>query len=110
MFFRQSFLTEDSNTDVIILRARGRDAKGNPLSAEEIPLEGCQITPRSTADPVDHSDLVDSSAVLIRDAGFTFLPTDRIRVPAGKSMAGDWSIEGRPGDWPGAVEIALVRA
>ncbi|MCU1566541.1 MAG: ArV2 gp08, partial [Pseudarthrobacter sp.] len=75
----------------------------------EIPLSGCQITPRSTSEPQGRSDLVDSSAVLIRD-GFTFLHTDRIRVPAGKRMAGEWSIDGRPGEWPGSFEVALKRA
>jgi hypothetical protein len=109
MFFGKSFLPDEWNTDVVVLRAGGRDARGNPLPAQEIPLTGCQITPRSTSEPLGHSDLVDSSAVLIRDGGFTFLSTDRIRVPAGKRMAGDWSVDGSPGEWPQGVEVGLVR-
>lgn len=108
-FFRESFLPDEWNTDVIVLRAGGRDSRGNPRPAQEIPVTGCQITPRSTSEPQGRTDLVDSSAVLIRD-GFTFLSTDRIRVPAGQRMAGEWSIEGRPGEWPGSSEVALRRA
>ncbi|GAA3405051.1 hypothetical protein [Pseudarthrobacter polychromogenes] len=108
-FFRSSFLPDEWTVDVIVVRAGGRDSRGNPIAGQEIPLSDCQITPRSTSEPVDRSDLVDSSAVLIRD-GFTFLHTDRIRVPAGQLMAGEWSIEGRPGEWPGSSEVALKRA
>lgn len=108
-FFRESFLPDSWNTEVIVVRAGGRDARGNPQPAQEIPLTECQITPRSTAEPQGRADLVDSSAVLIRD-GFTFLHTDRVRVPAGQRMAGEWSIDGRPGEWPGSSEVALKRA
>jgi len=108
-FFRESFLPDEWNVDVIVIRAGGRDSRGNPLPGQEIPVTGCQITPRSTSEPQGRTDLVDSSAVLIRD-GFTFLSTDRIRVPAGQLMAGEWSVDGRPGEWPGSSEVALKRA
>lgn len=97
-------------TDVIVLRGGGRDAKGNPLPVSEIPVTGCLIAPRATADPVDRSDVIDGKAVLYRDPGFTFQSTDRIRVPRGARMAGDWSVEGRPGEWPYGSEVGLVRA
>lgn len=97
-------------TDVTVLRGGGRDSKGNPLPVVELLATDCIIVPRSTSDPVDRSDVVDGKAVLYRDPGFTFLPTDRVRVPTGGLMAGDWSIDGRPGEWPFGVEVGLVRA
>lgn len=97
-------------TDVTVLRGGGRDAKGNPLPVTELHVTACLIGPRATSDPVDRSDLVDSKAVLYRAPGFTFLSTDRIRVPHGKRMAGEWSVEGRPGEWPFGSEVGLVRA
>lgn len=96
-------------TDVVVVRSGGRDAKGNPLPTQEIPVAGCLIGLRSTADPVDRSDLVTSTAVLYHE-GFVFLSTDRIRVPVGARMAGEWSVDGRPGEWPHGVEVGLVRA
>ncbi|SDK79253.1 hypothetical protein SAMN04487913_103198 [Arthrobacter sp. ok362] len=78
-------------------------------------MTNCIIGQRSTADPLDHSDVASSTAVLYRDHDpddltFRFLPADRIRVPAGKRMAGTWSVDGRPGDWPLGWEVALVVA
>ena len=97
-------------TYVTVLRGGGRDAKGNPLPPTEIMVTGCLVAPRATADPVDRADVVNSTAVLYRDPGFTFLPDDRIRVPAGARMAGMWSVDGRVGDWPHGVEVGLVRS
>lgn len=94
--------------DVTVLRGGGRDAKGNPLPVMEIPVKDCLIGARATADPLDRADVSSSTAVLYRDPGFTFLPSDRIRVPEGARMAGTWSVDGRPGEWPGGWEIALV--
>lgn len=98
--------------DVIVLRSGGRDAKGNPLSPEEITVTDCIVGARATSDPVDRADMVDGKAVLYRDPDpdFTFLSTDRVRVPAGARMAGDWSVDGRPGEWPLGVEVGLVGA
>ncbi|MDN4644926.1 hypothetical protein [Arthrobacter sp. PsM3] len=97
-------------TSVTVLRGGGRDAKGNPLPTTEITVTGCLIAPRATAEPVYRADVVSSTAVLYRDPGFTFLPDDRIRVPAGARMAGTWSVDGRVGDWPHGVEVGLVLA
>jgi hypothetical protein len=97
-------------TSVTVLRGGGKDAKGNPLPTQEIELTKCLVAPRATADPVDRSDVVASTAVLYRGPGFTFLPADRIRVPLGSRMAGMWSVDGRPGEWPYGSEVGLVRA
>jgi hypothetical protein len=96
--------------DVIVLRGGGRDAKGNPLPVVELPVTKCLIGPRATAEPVDRSEVTDGKAVLYRGPGFTFYSTDRIRIPAGALMAGDWSVEGRPAEWPYGSEVGLVRA
>jgi hypothetical protein len=97
-------------TDVTVLRGGGRDAKGNPLPTVELTVTGCVIAPRATADPVDRADIVDSKAVLYRGPGFTFYSTDRIRIATGKRMAGEWSVDGRPSEWPFGSEVGLVRA
>jgi hypothetical protein len=94
--------------DVVVLRGGGRDAKGNPLPGQEIAVMDCILAPRATAEATDRADVVSSTAVLYRDPGFTFLPADRIRVPAGQRMAGTWSVDGRPGEWPHGWEIGLV--
>ena len=95
---------------VTVVRSGGRDAKGNPTPSFEVTLPDCLIAPRATADPVDRSDVVDGKAVLYRGPGFRFLSTDRIRVPVGALMAGEWSVDGQPGEWPYGVEVGLVRA
>lgn len=97
-------------TSVTVLRGGGKDAKGNPLPVTEIVVSGCLLAPRATADPLDRSDVVSSTAVLYRDPGFTFMPNDRIRVPVGSRMTGLWSVDGRPGEWPHGSEVGLVAA
>lgn len=96
---------------VTVLRGGGRDNKGNPLPVDEISLDECLIGPRATSEPNDFSDLVDSTAVLYRtvDDGFQFQHTDRIRVPDGARMAGEWSVDGLPSEWPMGVEVGLKR-
>lgn len=96
--------------DVTVLRSGGRDAKGNPLPVQEIVVTDCLVGSRATADPVDRSAVTDGKAILYRDPGFTFLPSDQIRIPDGARMAGLWSVDGRPGDWPQGVEVGLVKA
>lgn len=97
-------------TVVTVIRSDGRDAKGNPLPVVEIDVLDCAVGPRGSDDPVDRSDVSASTASLYRDPGFTFLSTDRIRVPAGARMAGEWSIDGRPDEWPLGWHVRLVRA
>lgn len=96
-------------TDVTVLRGGGRDDKSNPLPVEEIPVTKCLVGPRSTAEPNDFSEIVDSTAVLYRtvDDGFRFLPSDRVVVPDGARMAGEWSVDGRPSEWHMGVEVGL---
>ena len=98
-------------TDVTVLRGGGRDVKGNPQPVTEIPVEGCLIGPRATTEPTEFSDIVDSTAVLYRSAydGFSFLPTDRVVVPVGSRMSGEWSVDGVPSEWPMGVEVGLKR-
>lgn len=96
-------------TEAVVLRGGGKDPKGNPLPASEIPVtQRCAYAPRTTADPVDHSEVVDSTAVLYCDPGFSFLAKDRIRIPAGSRGAGEWMVDGRPKEWPLGWEIGLV--
>lgn len=106
------FLPRSWKTDVVILRGGGRDPKGNPLPVVEIPATGCLVGARSSAEPVDRSEVTDGKAVLYREFekdDIVFLHSDRVRVPAGSRMAGDWSVDGRPGEWPFGWEVGLVR-
>ncbi|MDQ0102350.1 hypothetical protein J2T10_001996 [Paenarthrobacter nicotinovorans] len=98
--------------DVVVLRGGGRDPKGNPLPATEVAVNDCIVGPRATREPADRSDIVSSTAVLYRDPdeSFSFLPKDRVRVPTGALMAGEWSVDGLPGEWPLGVEVGLVRS
>lgn len=97
-------------TDVMVLRGGERDSKGNPRPVSELPVLGCLVAARASTEPLDRSNGTDGKAVLLDDSGFRFLHTDRIRVPVGHLMAGEWSVDGRPGEWPKGTELALVRA
>lgn len=95
-------------TDVVVLRGGGRDAKGNPLPEVQIPRPGVLMGARSTVEPLERSDVTDNKAVLYDgDTAFTYLSTDRVRVPAGSRMAGEWSVDGRPSEWPYGSEVGL---
>lgn len=96
-------------TSVTVLRAGGRDPKGNPLPAVEIPLADCLIGPRSTGEPVPGSSLTASDMSLYRDPdpAFTFQPADRIIVPEGALNAGEWSVDGRSKEFPLGVETPV---
>lgn len=109
MFSPLNFLPKSWKTDALIIRNGGRDNKGNPKPDTEIPITGFLIAPRATSDPVDQSDVV-AATVVGYHASFGFQSTDRIRIPAGKRMAGDWSIDGLPKEWPHGSELPLKRA
>lgn len=96
-------------TSVTVLRDGGRDPKGNPLPATEIPLDRCLIGPRSTGESVAGSSLTSSDMSIYRDLDptFRFQPADRIRVPAGALNAGEWSVDGRPKEFPLGVEVPV---
>lgn len=97
-------------TDVVVLRGGGRDAKGNPQPAVEIPVTDCLVAPRLAEEVIDRSAAVRNTAALYRKPGFIFHPSDQIRVPDGARMAGLWSVDGRPNEWPHGVEVELVMA
>lgn len=102
-------LPESWFTDVTVLRSGGRDPKGNPMPDTEIPVAHCLVAPRSTSDPVDRSDVVETREVLYHK-DFVFFVSDKIRVPKGARMAGLWAVDGRPAEWPFGVEVGLVRS
>lgn len=105
-----ALLPADWRTDVVRERQGGKDARGNPAPAARETITGCLVAPRGTMDPVDRSDVVDSNAVLYRnDPDPVFRNGDVVVVPAGR-MAGRWLVDGRPGEWPGGLEVGLVRA
>lgn len=98
-------------TDVVVVRSGGRDTRGNPLPAQEIPRKRVLVGQRGTNDPVsDLSDATEDTAVMYdADTTFRYQPTDRIRVPDTSRMSGEWSVKGLPGEWPLGTEIQLER-
>lgn len=94
-------------TDATVIRG-GRDPYGNPLPAEEIPLEGVLAAPRSTAEPLDRTDLTEAMGVLYLDHGqFEFEPTDRIEFPDTAMLRGTWAVDGEMSRWPMGDEVPL---
>lgn len=96
-------------TDITVLRGGGRDEWNNITPAVEIPVKDCIIGGSSSNEDTPRSELVDSTANLYCNPGFTFLSTDRIRVPDGALMAGEYSVEGVPHEWQHGVHVALRR-
>lgn len=96
-------------TSVTVLRAGGRDPKGNPLPAVEIPLADCLIGPRTTTEPVTGTSLTSSDMSIYRDPdpNFKFQTADRIIVPVGALNAGEWSVDGRSKEFPLGVETPV---
>lgn len=99
-------------TDVVVLRGGGRDKYDNPLPTSEIVREGVLIAPRSTAEMEDFSEVESNRVALYDDNadGFRYVSTDRVRVPDGARMAGDWRVVGRTQEWPMGNEVVLERA
>lgn len=99
----------DWRTDVVVLRSGGRDAKGNPLPVEEIPVKDCLIGPRNTSESNDFSMVASTEMAIYRDPDpvFSFHATDRIRVPEGQRMAGVWAVDGRPLEYPLGVHVPI---
>lgn len=97
-------------TDVTVVRSGGRDSFGKPKPVQEFLRRDVLIAPRATSDPIDRSDVTESSVVLYDgDTSFIYYSTDRVRVPAGARMAGEWAVDGRPAEWPQGTELGLVR-
>lgn len=96
-------------TEIVVMRGGGRDDRGNPLPIEEITLEQCLVGPRSTTERAGRDDLTSSAMSIYRDPdpNFRFLPTDQIRVPDGALNSGDWSVDGRPKEYPLGVEVPI---
>lgn len=95
--------------DAVVTRGGGKDRFGNTLPTQNINVKGCLWVPRSTADPVDHSDLVSKTGVIYH-SDFIFRGADRITIPAGKRGAGTWSVDGDLNEWPLGTEVPLVKA
>ncbi len=96
-------------TDITVLRGGGRDEWNNITPAVEIPVKDCLIGGSTSNEDTPRSELVDSTANLYRDPGFKFLSTDRIVVPEGAPMAGEYSVEGVPNEWQHGVYVPLRR-
>lgn len=97
-------------TPATIFRGGGRTAQGLPAPETQVELRRVLMAGRTSAEPVDRSEVTDGNAILYADPGTVILHSDRIRIPAGSRMAGDWSVEGRPSEWPLGVEVGMVRA
>lgn len=97
-------------TTATVLRGGGRDRNGDPLPAQEIPVDGCLVGWDVTTEHTDRSDRTTAQATLYRRRDdFEWRSTDLIRLPADSMLPGTWAIDGEPKIWPTDVEIGLTR-
>lgn len=93
--------------DVTVHRSGGRNADGDPTPGSDHVIQDCLVGRRATEEPVDHSDLTDTLAVMYGPVGADVTSTDQITVPSGHFMAGTYSVAGDPGFWPMGTEVPL---
>lgn len=96
--------------DLTVNRSGGRNEDGDPIPATTHVLADCLVGRRETTDPVDRSDLTESTAVALGPPRADVVSTDTIVVPEGHFMAGSYVVDGDPGFWPLGTEIPLRRA
>lgn len=106
MRVRTPFL-KSLNVTVTVIRGGDWDYRGQEIPEERIEVDQCRVGWRSTADPVDRSDLTRSTGVLYRRPPFEFHSSDHIEIPAGHPLAGVWAVDGRPQVWHSGVEVPL---
>lgn len=100
----------DWRCTITVQRGGGRDRDGDPVAATEHTIPDCLVGARATKDPVDRSDLTDSTAVAYAPVRADVVSTDVVVVPEGHFMAGVYHVDGDPGFWPLGTEIPLRRA
>ena len=93
----------------VTVRRGGTDRWGDPLPGQEHSEPGCLVGWRSTADPVDRSELTSDDAVIYAEPGCDFRSGDRIIIPDGPWPAGEFWVDGSPKRWPMGVEIPIRR-
>lgn len=96
--------------DVIVHRTGGRNSDGDPVPSSDHIIGDCLVGRRSTSDPIDRSELTDTSAVMYAPAAADIKSTDTITVPASHWMAGEYAVDGDPGFWPLGTEVPLKKA
>lgn len=98
--------------DVEVRRGGGRDARGRPQPETVLQRTGVLVGWRSTADPVDRSDVTSDHAVLYDvGGGFTWHDGDRVVIPGDYAgPRGTWQVDGKPKAWPLGWEVPLRRA
>lgn len=96
-------------TDVQVVTS-GRDANGNPIGGPPAILKDALVVPRATSEPLDRSDLTETSGVLYdTHPEIPIRSTSSIVVPDGHRMAGTWAVDGDSGAWPLGRETPLRR-
>lgn len=116
------WLPDSWKTDATVVRGGGRDSRGNPLPPKTYHIKRVLVGQATTNDPVDNSDKPNSRTLLytvpdpevtldgVPVEDFRFESTDVIVIPKGARMAGRWSVDGDPGEWPFGNHLTLVRA
>jgi hypothetical protein len=95
-----------------VLRGGGRDSRGNPKPETVLHSGRVLIGWRSTAEPVDRSEVTSDQAVLY-DMGrdFEWHGDDRVKIPNDyPGPRGTWQVDGQPKPWPLGWEVPLRRA
>lgn len=91
----------------VVVSRTGRNSDGDPVPPSKHDVPDCLVARRSTSDPIDRSELTDTSAVLYAPIGADVISTDQITVPAGHPMAGTYAVDGDPGGWALGVEVPI---
>lgn len=97
-------------TSVTVERGGGTDPRGNPLPGAEHTVNPCLVTTQSTEEEA-RTDLPDTSAYVLADAGADFAPGDVVTVPEGSRLWpwGRFIVNGDPGFTPLGVRVQLRR-
>lgn len=91
---------------VTILRTGGRNADGDPTTAEEIPDVAALLVPGTTSEPLGRADETVTEATMFVDGTRTIRNTDRIRVDT-TALAGVWNVAGDPSPAGDRLKVPL---
>lgn len=95
----------------ILTTADRTDPKGRRIPGESRQLPPALMAPAQSVDPEgDRSAVLDTLAALyFHQLRVEATAGDRITIPAGEFMAGEWTVSGRPAQWPQGTTINLER-
>lgn len=95
--------------DVQVISNPGRDEYGDNRPSTTTTVKGCLLSPKSTTEEQNNSDVVDVFATLAMPAGTPIKSTDSVRTFEGAPVVGTWIVVGTPLAYPLGTEVSLRR-